>query len=90
MARDGGSKPKSATATVNVVVEDVNDNAPAFQNEPYSANVAENVNVGYLIGTVLATDADSGPRGLVSYSISDGNTDDAFRIDAAGKLTVFD
>ena len=86
-AKDGGNK--TATASVNILVQDVNDNAPVFQNSPYSANVAENVNVGYGVGTVTATDADSGPRGRVSYSIVNGNTGNAFRINAAGKVKCF-
>jgi hypothetical protein len=86
-ARDGGKK--EATATVNIFVTDVNDNAPVFKNAPYSADVAENAKVGHLVRTVIATDADSGPFGRVTYSIANGNTGKAFRIDAAGRLNLF-
>ena len=83
-AEDGGNKETSAT--VDILVEDVNDNTPIFQNSPYTEDVAENVIVGFTVGRVEATDADSGPRGRVSYSILSGNTKNAFRINAAGKI----
>ena len=85
-ARDGG---KETTTTVKIFVTDVNDNAPVFKNDPYSADVAENAKIGHLVRTVIATDADSGYFGRVTYSITDGNTGKAFRIDAAGRLNVF-
>ena len=85
-ATDGGGK--ESTGKVKIFVTDVNDNEPEFQNQPYRENVAENVNVGHVVGTVLATDKDSGPRGRVSYSITAGG-ENAFRINAAGKLKSF-
>ena len=66
----------------------MNDNTPKFQNTPYSANVAENAKVGHTVGTVKATDADSGPRGRVAYSITSGNTENKFRVNAAGRLNI--
>jgi hypothetical protein len=80
-ARDGG---KETTTTVEIFVTDVNDNAPVFKNDPYSADVAENAKIGHLVRTVIATDADSGYFGRVTYSITNGNSGKAFRIDAAG------
>lgn len=85
VATDGGGK--EATENVEIFVEDVNDNTPAFQGTPYSANVAENAIIGHEVGRVEATDADSGPRGRISYSIDSG-ANNAFRINAAGKLTA--
>ena len=85
-AKDGPGKED--TAQVKISVEDVNDNTPTFQGSPYTANVAENVRIGYVVGTVKATDADSGPRGRVSYSITSG-ANNAFRINAAGRLNIF-
>lgn len=76
------------TAEVIIVVEDVNDNSPVFQGTPYNENVAEDVKIGHIVGTVRATDADSGPRGRVSYSITSG-AKNAFRVNAAGRLSIF-
>ena len=86
-ARDGGGK--ETTTTVEIFVTDVNDNAPVFKNDPYRADVAENAKIGYLVRTVIGTDADSGYFGRVTYSITNGNSGKAFRIDAAGRLNVF-
>ena len=85
-ARDGGGK--SAQADVVIVVEDYNDNKPVFEKDLYTPSVAENVRVGDPVDTVKATDADSGPRGSVTYSITNGNVGNAFTISAAGKVTV--
>lgn len=85
-ATDGGGR--ETTAAVKIFVEDVNDNDPNFEKNQYSGSVAENVKVGHVVGVVKATDADSGPRGRVLYAITAGNIGNAFRINAAGRLTI--
>lgn len=50
----------SSKASVTVTVTDVNDNAPLFVDEVYSASVAENAPAGTRIAAVKATDRDSG------------------------------
>ncbi|XP_045855281.1 protocadherin alpha-13 isoform X4 [Meles meles] len=68
-ARDGGSPPLSATASVSVEVADVNDNAPAFARPEYTVFVRENNPPGCHIFTVSARDADAQENALVSYSL---------------------
>ncbi|XP_064130750.1 protocadherin alpha-10-like [Loxodonta africana] len=68
-ARDGGSPPLSATASVSVEVADVNDNAPAFAQPEYTVFVKENNPPGCHIFTVSARDADAQENALVSYSL---------------------
>ncbi|XP_015327734.1 protocadherin alpha-2 isoform X8 [Bos indicus] len=68
-ARDGGSPPLSATASVSVEVADVNDNAPAFAQPEYTVFVKENNPPGRHIFTVSARDADAQENALVSYSL---------------------
>ncbi|XP_036918171.1 LOW QUALITY PROTEIN: protocadherin alpha-10-like [Sturnira hondurensis] len=68
-ARDGGSPPLSATASVSVEVADVNDNAPTFAQPEYTVFVKENNPPGCHIFTVSARDVDAQENALVSYSL---------------------
>ncbi|XP_055980790.1 protocadherin alpha-10 isoform X9 [Sorex fumeus] len=68
-ARDGGSPPLWATASVSVEVSDVNDNAPAFAQPEYTVFVKENNAPGRHIITVSAHDADAQDNARVSYSL---------------------
>ncbi|XP_010223947.1 PREDICTED: protocadherin Fat 4-like, partial [Tinamus guttatus] len=58
-----------ATATVTVLVIDVNDNAPVFVQNSYSASINMINPVGAPVITVNATDRDQGQNGLVGYYI---------------------
>jgi protocadherin beta len=69
-AMDGGSLPRSGTVLVQVVVLDVNDNAPEFERTLYEVQVPENSSVDSLVIKVSATDLDSGINGEISYSFS--------------------
>ncbi|XP_063088309.1 protocadherin alpha-7 isoform X13 [Cavia porcellus] len=69
IARDGGSPPLWASATVSVEVADVNDNAPLFAQPEYTVFVKENNPPGAHIFTVCARDADAQENALVSYSL---------------------
>ena len=82
-AIDGGRK--ESTTNVIVSIEDFNDNAPVFNPSTYTASVPEDVGVGHKLGFVKATDKDSGPRGRIMYSITNGNVASAFRCSADGK-----
>ncbi|XP_047558286.1 protocadherin-15 isoform X2 [Lutra lutra] len=74
----------TSTATVNVVVTDVNDNAPVF--DPYLPRnlsvVEEEANA--FVGQVRATDPDAGINGQVHYSL--GNFNNLFRITSNGSI----
>jgi hypothetical protein len=52
MPRRGGPDQKSATATVRVVLTDINDSPPQFTQSRYSAVVPENSPSGTLIAQV--------------------------------------
>ncbi|XP_070846637.1 protocadherin-23-like [Chaetodon trifascialis] len=46
VAADGGEPSLSSTATVTVLVEDVNDNEPVFQQQLYNVSIPEHSDVG--------------------------------------------
>ncbi|NWV20403.1 PCDGA protein, partial [Origma solitaria] len=71
-AADGGSPLLQSTVVLALRVLDVNDNAPVFAQERYSARVAENNAAGALVLTVLARDADWGQNARVRYRLSEG------------------
>ena len=75
------------TATVNIAVTDVDENAaPEFGSSSYSFSVAENAATGAAVGTVSATDADDD---TLTYSITAGNGDGEFAINGStGAVTV--
>ena len=75
----------SNTANITINVTDVEKNtAPTIANQTFS--IAEDVAVDAEIGTVKASDADNDD---LTFSITSGNTDDVFAINASsGLLTV--
>ncbi|NXW79623.1 PCDGA protein, partial [Hirundo rustica] len=71
-AADGGSPALQSSAVLALRVLDVNDNAPVFAEERYSARLAENNAAGALVLRVLATDADAGQNARVRYRLREG------------------
>lgn len=80
-AADNGKPQKAAYARVTVIIEDVNDHKPEFNQSQYNMIVSEGTAVRGKIGSVFASDLDSGPRGRVIYSIKGGDGTSAFTID---------
>ncbi|XP_037874856.1 protocadherin-like wing polarity protein stan [Bombyx mori] len=88
-ATDGGDPPRSATATVVVVIQDVNDNDPVFMPGQYEVELAEDEPPGTPVVTLTATDADEDNR--LHYEITGGNTRGRFSItsqNGRGLITV--
>ncbi|XP_064602244.1 protocadherin Fat 4-like [Liolophura sinensis] len=70
----GSGTAFSTTTTLSVTLTPVNDHTPVFQSNKWSFMFAENINASMPIGTVVATDGDSGPSGNITYTIVVGNT----------------
>ncbi|XP_071250991.1 protocadherin gamma-A11-like [Salvelinus alpinus] len=74
-AQDGGSPPLSSNVTVEIMIQDQNDNAPQvlYPVQTSSSLVAEMVprsaDVGYLVTKVVAVDVDSGQNAWLSYKL---------------------
>ncbi|XP_052011495.1 protocadherin beta-18 isoform X1 [Apodemus sylvaticus] len=74
-ALDGGSPSRSGTATIHILVMDINDNAPQFPQELYETQAPENSPVGLIVIKVTAEDVDSGVNAEISYSFFDASED---------------
>jgi hypothetical protein len=57
------------TTQLQVIVTDVNDNAPLFSQQSYYQVVPENASPGTSVLTVRATDADTGDNAKITYSL---------------------
>ncbi|KAM6923449.1 LOW QUALITY PROTEIN: uncharacterized protein FYW49_005886 [Xenentodon cancila] len=67
---DAGIPVRSGTASIHIRVLDANDNVPVFTQQVYKASILENSAIGTVIGTLNATDLDSGVYGEITYSFS--------------------
>ena len=67
--------PNSAVQYLDVVITDINDNAPEFLMESYLALIIEHNQLPLLVVTVQATDEDevNTPNSVVRYRIADGS-----------------
>uniref|UniRef100_A0A3B4E4W2 FAT atypical cadherin 3b n=1 Tax=Pygocentrus nattereri TaxID=42514 RepID=A0A3B4E4W2_PYGNA len=75
---------------VDIVVVDVNDNAPVFEKASYLSTLAENSMIGTAVVQLLTTDKDSEKNGVVRYQIlSDAfNSTDYFHIDSSSGVVL--
>uniref|UniRef100_A0A667HQS5 Cadherin-related family member 1 n=1 Tax=Lynx canadensis TaxID=61383 RepID=A0A667HQS5_LYNCA len=94
VAKDGGGRLRgadvvfSATTTVTVNVEDVQDMAPVFVGTPYYGYVYEDTLPGSEVLMVVAMDGDRGKPNQILYSLLNGS-DGAFEInETSGVISV--
>ncbi|OCT88379.1 hypothetical protein XELAEV_18017010mg [Xenopus laevis] len=69
-ASDGGKPKLSGTAQLLIMVQDVNDNAPVFDQPFYRASLLENALKWTFVVKVNATDLDQGENGQIFYAFS--------------------
>ncbi|NXG99264.1 CELR2 protein, partial [Loxia leucoptera] len=75
-ARDNGIPQKSDTTYLEILVSDVNDNAPQFLRHSYQGSIYEDVPTFTSVLQVSATDRDSGLNGRVFYTFQGGDDGD--------------
>lgn len=63
------NNPQSSAVTVKVEIDDVNDNAPMWHEDPVIINIVENTPIGSMVYNFTAFDADTGSNGDVHYKI---------------------
>ncbi|XP_054345275.1 protocadherin beta-12 [Pongo pygmaeus] len=66
---DLGTPRLKTEHNITVLVSDINDNAPAFTQTSYALFVRENNSPALHIGSISATDRDSGTNAQVTYSL---------------------
>ncbi|GLH01449.1 Fat-like cadherin-related tumor suppressor homolog [Gryllus bimaculatus] len=81
-ASDLAFEPRAATAMLTVTLTDINDNAPAFDQQLYRAFLPENSPPHSFVFRVEARDADSAKNAVVQYSLVGGSGRDAFSIES--------
>ncbi|XP_075066088.1 protocadherin gamma-C5-like isoform X36 [Mixophyes fleayi] len=86
-AVDGGDPPRSGTSQINVIVMDLNDNAPTFDKSLYKTNLKENAPVNTVLLQLNATDLDEGANGEIEYSFEEHTTEAIKRLFALNPST---
>ncbi|XP_077122265.1 protocadherin alpha-3-like isoform X10 [Ranitomeya variabilis] len=86
-AYDGGKPRLSGTTHIIITVEDVNDNAPVFDQAFYQCSVTENAVEGTLVFKLNATDFDLGRNGEISYELSSTIREDVKKMFSLHKHT---
>ena len=83
-ASDGAvpEKVRYADGTVEVIISDINDNAPSFNTPSIAATFSETASVGDVVFTLQATDPDEGLNSELRYSILSGNEAELFVVDS--------
>nr|XP_025039040.1 cadherin EGF LAG seven-pass G-type receptor 1 isoform X3 [Pelodiscus sinensis] len=82
-ATDHGSpRRRSATTYLTVTVSDTNDHEPMFEQPVYRETIRENLEVGYEVLTIRATDGDAPDNANMLYRLLEpGAGDGVFEID---------
>lgn len=90
-ARDGGGM--TGTATVTIVVTDINDHVPRFREDWCGARIPESTNEDAPILELSAVDPDSGTYGHLAFSVVAGDAEQQFymvshRLEQTGTLKL--
>ena len=80
--KDKAEPPKVARQLVEIAIMDRNDNQPQFTRTSYEVSVAENNDIGQVLLTVSASDADMGTNADIRFSIAQPEGKKLVKIDA--------
>ncbi|KAM4036069.1 protocadherin gamma-C5-like isoform 24-T24 [Anomaloglossus baeobatrachus] len=79
-AIDGGDPARSGSTQITVIVLDINDNLPVFDQSHYKLQILENIPLKTIVTKLYATDLDEGPNGEILYSFDHHTLESAKRI----------
>lgn len=68
-ATDSGIPKRFNTAYLTITVSDTNDHTPVFEQSEYRVSIRENVEVGFEVTTIRATDGDAPSNANMVYKI---------------------
>lgn len=86
-ATDNGTPRRAATSYLTVTVSDTNDHGPVFEQNEYRVRIRENLEVGFEVITVRATDGDAPSNANMIYKIVNGEgVNSGFEIDSRNGL----
>ena len=80
-AVDMGSPSRTGSSLLSIVVQDVNDKAPVFDNPSYEALLSGSLDAGQFVTKVTASDSDTVDRAQLRYAFVSGNEERLFIID---------
>ncbi|XP_073477102.1 protocadherin gamma-C5-like isoform X36 [Aquarana catesbeiana] len=86
-AIDGGEPPRSGSTQINIIVLDINDNAPVFGQASYKVGLIENLPLNTVILKLNATDLDEGANSEILYSFDDHTLDLAREMFSLNEIT---
>ncbi|XP_075054561.1 protocadherin-16 [Mixophyes fleayi] len=73
--------PRSAEASVTVIVKDVNDNPPAFLRSPFHLNLSRNTPIKRTLAAMRAEDKDAGANASILYRLAPHSSKGGFSVD---------
>uniref|UniRef100_A0A8C2IWQ6 Cadherin EGF LAG seven-pass G-type receptor 1b n=1 Tax=Cyprinus carpio TaxID=7962 RepID=A0A8C2IWQ6_CYPCA len=86
-ATDRGTPKRLAIAYLTITVSDTNDHAPFFEQNEYRVSIRENVEVGFEVMSIRATDGDAPSNANMIYTIvNDDEVNTYFEIDPRNGL----
>lgn len=83
-----GSPALTGTGTINVLVDDINDNVPTFASNMHFTEIPEDAPTGTDVLLVNASDADAAANAVIRYAL--GAVSTSFSPDLVFKLTQND
>lgn len=78
IAMDIGFEPKQSKATLSIILTDINDNPPVFNQTLFNVFIFENSLPGTFVSQIVATDLDSPKNAIINYSIIGGTGENLF------------
>eukprot|EP00058_Branchiostoma_floridae_P025134 XP_002610624.1 hypothetical protein BRAFLDRAFT_65814 [Branchiostoma floridae] len=73
---------------VEINIDDLNDNPPSFNHGVIAPYVLDQSPAGSIVAVLSASDADTGPNAVVTYSITPPTYADYFAVDSDGIVTA--